>query len=266
MPPRTATPAPAGATREITWVPHFSTHVYRSDHYDRIQYLIDVPLGFSGKKGAFKLSIENKGTELVLTVPFNAVHTDLHHIHSYLTENHGRIFSEDSSKANSFKESAKALLARSSDKKKVVGVFRDKTPFRVDEKVADDLSHNGILHEIIEMEHPKTKRITKANVLIIELKSHKKVEVEEPDDSDEDDLKEPTTFKSPQKLHGISGGETHQIAKVMEMLAKSGISMETFLNQGSGKRSGRAVQDDDMDIDGAGKRGKAGPKTTGKSD
>jgi hypothetical protein len=247
-------------SNENKWTPLFSSHTYRSGGYDRIQYLIDVPSCFSGKKGTYKLAIEKNGTELTLTVPYNHALTDPHHVHSWLTEKYGRLFSVDSSKINNWKESTKAMQARSSDKREIMGVFRDKTKFCVDDKVADDLPHRGVLLSTFDLVNPKTGEMTKAKTLIIELKSVEKIE--DSDSEEEEDL-ELATFKSPEKLRGVSGGETSQLAMVLEALASSGITLD-HLQKGKPKRTG---QDDAMDVDGAWKRTKpAGPKTTGEGE
>jgi hypothetical protein len=223
-PPTRPAPPPSFSTRimapsatasrgGITWMPIHEKHAYRLDGYDRLMYIIDMPASFSGKPGSYKMVLRDK--ELELSVPSPPPLTDPHHVHSFLTDSSGRIFSEDSCKRQNWLEHVKALRSVSSDPGKIMWVFKDSLPFKIQRKVANDLPHKGKMFTELTWEDKKTGETKTAKVLILELKGTEEHQYE----SEEEEELEMGTFKSPEKIVG-TGGDLAQIARAMEKLMR----------------------------------------------
>jgi hypothetical protein len=120
-----------------------------------------------------------------------------------------------------------------------VGVFRQKLAFPVEDKPAEDLLHDGVLLEEFSAVNEKTRVTTTSLLLIVELRSIKKAEIEESDSDEEKDLVGPASvpFTSPTKLWGAPDSDVSQLAKVMEALNDSGISLEAFLKTSTSKHA-----------------------------
>jgi hypothetical protein len=225
-------PPAVAVEHEVPWLPVFSRHTYPAKGHDRYMYVIGLPGSFSGAKGSYKLGIDKNGTELFFTVPVDEVFTDPHQVHSFLTEEYGRLFS--STVTRNWKESARPMKGK-------MAAFRHTLDFPCQRKFSDDMKNPGILFAKIE------KGKNKVPVLILELKS---LHIIENDDCENEDLVF-KTFKSPEKVVGVHG-ETAQLAKMMEIMFKNNLTRATI--QGELKRGGFEVSD--MDIDGAHKRSK----------
>jgi hypothetical protein len=89
--------------------------------YDHMMYIMDMPASFSGKPGFYKLLIlRDKGFDI--SIPAPPPLTDPHHVHSYLVDAFGRIFSHTIGWSNSTK---------------VMWLFQEVVNFKIKKKVAE---------------------------------------------------------------------------------------------------------------------------------
>jgi hypothetical protein len=261
MAPSTAATTSAAVGKGISWIPIHEKHAYRLNGYDRMMYIIDMSASFSGKPGSYKLLLRENGFDL--SIPAPPPLTDPHHVHSYLTDVSGRIFSDDSCKKNNWLEHVSSLRAKSNDSSKVMWLFRETTPFKIEKKVASDLPHKGKMFAQLKWADKKTGDASFAKVLILELKGTERIELE----SEEEEELTMGTFQSPQKVVGADG-ELAQMARAFEKMlaANPGRTLDDVLKGAANTKRGPG-EDQSMDVDGVNKRSKeAGAKCTGLPD
>jgi hypothetical protein len=227
---------------EIPWIPFCTKEVCKEKCHDRVCFKVELPSHFDGKSKSHKAAIEQNGMELVVHAKCDEVLANLCHIHSMLEAQHGRAFSDDSSKTLAWKCETKKLEKKSSDKRQVMGSFRTKLPFECRTKLADDLAVPGIVFRKI------LRGTAEVPLLILELKSNHVCDC----DSDDDDLSM-ATFVSPAKKRG--GGTTAEKARALDSLFKSGFTLddlhEAAASAAAGERPGES---------GAGRDGRARKK------
>jgi len=231
---------------ESPWHPRTAHHVYPAKGYMRDTLLIEPPGSFTGEEGSYEASFDSDDQEFVFKIPPNPIFTDPHAIHAYQAAQYGRVFADDSSKEQAFKQSSKG-------KKDKWATFRHPLPFKGTR--SEDLGRVPWMDfTSIEVDGKDTP------VLIFELRSIAPIEEEETVRKQSTGLRM-KTFKSPTKIKGVNmaSGTTAQMALHIEQLMKNGLSFADIKN--AAKRGGLEIND--MVVDGEEKEENSNKKSKG---
>jgi len=103
----------------------------------RIQFVIDMPGSFTGDEGAWKGGVDRDNSCFFLKYKVDDIFLDPHHITSYLSEQHGRMFASDSAYCTEFEEN--------NDFKEKWCTFRYALPFKCFDDFSQDMGHPGLI-------------------------------------------------------------------------------------------------------------------------
>lgn len=245
IPPAEKKSAPAKTSQlltykpdEVAWIPQHTIVEYSALKHDRLQLSAVMPSSWEGDSKGWKSGFEDNGRTFFVKVPLaDAMNDGGHTILSFLEHRHNRLFSEDSSLKKQYRATA-------TQRKGKFATFRVALPFACHEKFSDDFGHPGIEWVNIEETDPTTKIKFNTKILIIEIKSIHKVDIDEDEDAIE---LTKNTFTPPSKKKATNQTDTEwsKLAMLLEYLVESGRSLDEVRKEV--KRQG--VDESAMDVD-----------------
>lgn len=210
---------------EIPWFPVFRAIRYQALKRERIQFVIDMPGSFTGDEGAWKGGVDRDNSCFFLKYKVDDIFLDPHHITSYLSEQHGRMFASDSAYCTEFEEN--------NDFKEKWCTFRYALPFKCFDDFSQDMGHPGLIF----------LTMNEVNLIIVELASLHQVRK-----SDGVFKLKKSTFRSPVKSKSKKNALT-EIANFIEFLIEKGENLDKVRAALKVSSASLGVDPDAMDIE-----------------